>query len=200
MMFESEEPGTYHYECEIPPFMGDGPFRVDVSYSWLDATLLTAEELDVVPKDQKDWLRRQGYEYGAVASPVLARSIQLVVRIPEELAPSKDDVGAWIQEPKREDAGEEQAAAEPEPFQRADISGCFTPLAEALYSLTVPFPLPNFDYIIAWKPPRASKIPEARRFEAAAAKNGQNMAKAFFDALRGTEARVVHSARLPARA
>jgi hypothetical protein len=184
---ETEEPGTYHHECMIPPAMGEGPFRVDVSYCWLDAALLTAEELDLVPEDQKDWLRREGYEYGVVASPVLARSIQLVVRIPLELAPSSDDVGAWIQEPKREDAGEQQAAAEPVPFQRADISSCFTILAEGLYSLTVPFPLPNFEYIIAWKPPRASKMLEAKRFEAAAKKNGQNLAKAFFDALRGTE-------------
>jgi hypothetical protein len=153
----------------------------------LDAALLTEEELALVPDDQKDWFRRGGYEYGAVASPVLARSIQLVVQIPLELAPSPNNVGAWIQQPKREDAGEQQAAAEPVPIQRADISSCFTFLAEGLYSLTVPFPLPNFEYIIAWKPPAARKMPEAKRFEAAAKKNGPNLVKAFFEALRGTE-------------
>jgi hypothetical protein len=51
----------------------------------------------------------------------------------------------------------------------------------------VPFPLPNFEYIIAWKPPRARKLPEAKRFEEAAGRNGQTLAKVFFEALKGTE-------------
>ncbi len=87
-----------------------------------------------------------------------------------------DDVGAWTRGPAAE-----------QPFQRADISNCFSILAQGLYSLTVPFPLPNFTYIIAWKPPAARKLPEAQRFEGAAGKNGQTFAKVFFEALKGTE-------------
>jgi hypothetical protein len=117
---ETEEAGTYHYECEIPASMADGPFRVDVSYRWQDAALLTLEELERVPKDRKDWLRKEGYEYGAAASPLLARSIRLVVRVPPELAPNPDNVGAWIKIRQQSSRFSERTSATALRFLRKD--------------------------------------------------------------------------------
>ncbi|HVN30167.1 MAG TPA: hypothetical protein VMT64_16830, partial [Candidatus Binataceae bacterium] len=180
---EDEDPGTYYFECQ-PPFneMANNPQRIDFSYRWRDAAVLTAEELEALDEDRKDWLRKRGYEYAAASVHLLAASLTLIVQIPPELAPEDRDLRVFVRDKDR-------AAGDQAPVHQPDITRRLKELCPGLYSLVVPFPRPNLLYIVAWKPPRATRLRtmrEASLFEKVVAQRGNELAKALRESLEST--------------
>jgi hypothetical protein len=127
-----------------------------------------------------DPLRSEGYEFAAIRVPTFLNSINLVVSLPVEFAPGeKPEVfyqNARLNEPRR---------------QARDLSDRLTPLGIGMYSLIVPYPLKDFRYIIAWKPPSLTSTRQlqstvAGAFVATAQQRGAALSWKFHEALAGT--------------
>lgn len=171
-----DEPGSYHFQCRLDDDIASEPQRIDISYRWLDGALLTESELEALEPERKDVIRDLGYEYAAIVPRMLLNSLRLIVKLPSEFAP--EQVHVFLRDVSTKNNGL---------LQQSDITDCLRIVSRGLYSLTVPFPRPDFQYIIAWPPPKAtSQVKEALTFEQVSSRKGDILVKTFHDALQGT--------------
>jgi predicted MPP superfamily phosphohydrolase len=164
-----DDPRQFYFECRIDD--ADEPLRVRLAYTWSGGAVLTAQEMDIVKTSAAAGpFRKQGYEFAAATAVSSLKSLRLVVEVPPERAPKDSHVLAFQQ-----DAGGDPALFSAPP----DLANCLRIIRTGLYSLTVPYPLKNYRYAIAWKPTPSALSERARRFAAAVRAGGSNLAQLF---------------------
>jgi len=112
--------------------------QIDLTFKWLGGGLLTREELaPVLEGHAAGLLRREGYEFSSIRALGAVAYIQLVLALPEELAP--DDL-----EIKVHDEQDNSYADEADELRNRLVK-----LGPGRYSLFIPYPRQNWWYALA---------------------------------------------------
>lgn len=129
-------------------FQGTGPrvaHRLNAQWMWLAGAALTKKDLDLIPMKHRGPYRSNGREYVSIKPDEPIESFTLMVTVPPRFAPKeKADVSVFVKEPEKK--GEEG-----EPNEEFTRNLDFW--SQEKFSLTVPFPLVNHEYAIAWNVP-----------------------------------------------
>ncbi|HYB90359.1 MAG TPA: metallophosphoesterase [Candidatus Binataceae bacterium] len=167
----ADDPRQFYFDCNVDPAVAGEPLGVQLSYNWQGGAVLTADEMDIVKKmPEAGPLRRLGYEFAAATAVSSLRTLRLLVEVPAEVAPADADVQVFQQEAK----------GDPHQFSSPpDLVSCLRVIRTGVYALTVPYPLKNYRYVIAWEPPRREPSPKAARFIWYARRNGLQLARLF---------------------
>lgn len=150
--------------------------QIYAEWVWLAGAILTKEDLDLIPMQNRGPYRNIGLEHAGIQPNEGLDSFTLMVTIPPEFAPNADDVQVYVETPKG--YYPEHGVDSVELTRQLDFAGT------GRFSLTVPFPLKDHTYVIGWKlrsdPTVSSEIEEYRNI---ARKYGDNLIDAFLKAL-----------------
>lgn len=124
---------------------------IATSYQWLDGILLTEDDLNLVDMNNAGPFRGARKEFVAASVTRPLRELSLSVTFPSGFRPEEENVDVYHQRIPAGAAVKDQALR-----QRVQF------MAQAII-LTVPYPLMEYRYVIAWKPVAAAPVRSAAR-------------------------------------
>ena len=179
-----ERDHTWYFKQDIGAKFLNQPAQIDLTFKWLGGGLLTDQELKPVMESKAaGLLRREGYEFSSIRALGAVGYIQLVVVLPEELAPEHLEIKVY----------DEQFNSYP--VEEQELQNRLVKLSAGRYSLLVPYPREKWWYTLAWRPAKKGRPYQSEKtFQQAASARGDELLRAFRNGLYSDSLR--KSARL----
>jgi hypothetical protein len=204
---DTGQPARPHAELELvdpvaePRLLGFSPlrgdrgayaFRVDAgtkapveaaliktSYQWLDAVVLTEDDLELIDMNQTGPFRGSGQEFVAATVTTPLRELTLSVTFPVGFYPSEKQVGVY----------HERLPVSGPPIEDKALNARLQFTGQTIL-LTIPYPLLGYRYAIAWTPVAAQPpSPWAKDFQdrCRRAGLGDRLAASFISGLEAAD-------------
>jgi UDP-2,3-diacylglucosamine pyrophosphatase LpxH len=175
---------AWYFKQDIGEEFLNQPVQIDLTFKWLGGGLLTRQELEpVFESHAAGLLRRDGYEFTSIRALGAVGYTQLVLALPEELAPENLEIKVY----------DEQYTSYPD--EAEELKNRLVELGPGRYSLFVPYPRENWWYALAWRPVMTASPSESERlFQQAAHERGNDLLAEFRKGLNSDSLR--SSARL----
>ena len=126
---------------------------IATSYQWLDGIVLTEDDLKLIDMNNAGPFRGNGQEFVAASVTRPLRELSLSVTFPVGFVPDEKQVDVYYQRMRFGEAVKEPALRKRIKF-----------MAQAVI-LTVPYPLMDYRYVIAWRPVKGvAPTPQANDF------------------------------------
>jgi hypothetical protein len=170
------EPGAYSFRVSTGTTETVAAKLIETSYQWLDAVLLTQGDLELIDMNTAGPFRGSGQEFVAASVITPLRELSLSVTFPVGYYPGENSAKVYHQR---------ISGSEP-PIEDAALHARLQFTGQTLL-LTVPYPLLDYRYIIAWTPvPARSRSTQAKAFHdrCGMPRIGDELAASF---LRGVE-------------
>ncbi len=147
---------------------------IKVQYQWLDAIVLTKQDLQLYDKATLGPFRRDECEFIASTVDNFVHSLTLTVALPKEFAPEPEKVSVYFQD---------TSDLNKEPEYSHSLTKRLIANREGLFVLTVPYPLQGYRYAIVWPLADVARGRSSARLTSVVERNGDELAKAFFSGL-----------------
>ncbi len=145
-------------EFKVPPEFLDELIDVSVQYAWQGGGLLTDEELSALNHDGRlGDFRNIGFEFWSNwTKDQTVAALEVHLSLPPEYAPVAGAAAVRVRVHEPENGAEY-------PAESAALQKQLRSLAKGRYSLRVPFPRPNRDYTLLWRPAPAAVVDDRLR-------------------------------------
>lgn len=170
---------AWSFELQLPTDRTVVAPRIDTSYLWQDAVLLTQADFELIDATNAGVHRCNGQEFVAATIDRPLRNLTLSVSFPNGMLPDKSTVKVYTHRSGYQDAEPE---IEPSITERLHVAG-------QTIILNLPYPLRGFRYVIAWTPaegPQPSELALAAWANRAGDDIGKNLATACLAAFDNT--------------
>jgi hypothetical protein len=115
--------------------------RIELQYRWARSAALTGTDIAQLNDDQMDYFRSRNLETVSIHVPVPLESVTLAVTVPSAYAPPSESWQVFVERP---DGG-------PNPIEpNQELQAFVSVIPGGRATLTVPFPLPDYRYHLAW--------------------------------------------------
>lgn len=167
---------TWGISWTVPDSLRGLPLTIAMSYCWRGGAALTKAELrSLQDGNALGQLRKMGYEFSTIWTPVAVAAVELILTLPPEYAPGPQDLKLIIEE----DGMERQQEA-------AELLRQLRSLGPGIYALRIPYPRKKCFYQIAW-PPIIKPFGETGEILVETARrSGDELLKTFGSALQST--------------
>ena len=167
------EPGAYVFRVDMGTPNPVAATSIETFYQWLDGILLTEDDLELIDIHHAGPFRGNRQEFVAASVPRPLRELCLSVTFPRGFYPDEKQVAVY-----------HQKLPSASPVKDAALRTRLQFTGQTIL-LTVPYPLMDYRYVIAWRPPPARPpSPQAKEFQEKCSKGiGNQLMTSFIKGL-----------------